>query len=286
MDLFWTRWCWFARIPFKVAVFLFVVFAMSFPNPVRLVTHLRRAFDPSSVVDPGAVELEPLLTKVKSVIHASMSGDEVLAHVERAVYEAVPYEWDWNNWMNADYLPTVSEVFAKGKEDCDGRAVVAASILSRLGYRAELVSDMSHVWVRTEVGETMGPGKVQAMVATEEGVRVNPEVITQIPRSLAYGIAVFPLWREVIIVGVLWILLWRPGCRGARIFASLFFLLNGLIVLRLASTNYRSPQALGQWFGVFDLVLGWVIMAGASARAHSFLGRGYLSKARNPACSK
>ena len=110
-----------------------------------------------------------------------------------------------------DYLPTVTEVIEQGKEDCDGQAVVAASLLKNFGYDAQLVNDLVHMWVKTDKGETMSPGKAAVVVATEDGLTIRPPAITEISKALAFGIAVFPLVRELIVVIALWLLLLRDN---------------------------------------------------------------------------
>jgi len=204
---------WYLRLPIKWLLFGLTVLAVCFPYPARLASHLRHWRDPNALIDPDAAAIQPLLEELRPRLAGDLPPREVLSRVERFVYEKVPYEWDWKTWGTADYLPTVEEVFEAGKEDCDGRAVVAASILQNLGYKTELVTDFAHVWVKTDHGETMAPGRRKALTATDKGLRLDFKALTTLPRSLAYGIAVFPLVRELIVFFVLWLLL---GCRVSR----------------------------------------------------------------------
>src|SRR6185295_4116464 len=71
----------------------------------------------------------------------------------------IKYRYDWYNWGNLDYWPTAEETWALKKEDCDGRAVLAASILRSRGYtNATIVANLKHVWVKVGDVELMGPG--------------------------------------------------------------------------------------------------------------------------------
>ena len=186
---------------------------------------------------------------------ANLTPPEVLSQVEAFVYKKVPYDWDWNTWGMADYLPTVGEVIQMGREDCDGRAVVAASLLKNLGYDARIVTDFAHVWVNTEYGETMGPGKTRTIEVTEKGVRLNARGLIQIPEILGYGIAVFPLVRELVLLSVFWLLL--LGRTGAlRMFISLALLTGGLMLLRHGAADYRHPQHHCEITGLAVFLLG------------------------------
>lgn len=194
-------------------------------------------------------ELQPRLENVAAPRRA-------LQIVERFVYEKVPYDWDWNTWGAADYIPTVSEVLSAGREDCDGRAVLAASLLSRLGYDAQLVTDFAHVWVKTSEGETMGPGSSKALVATPEGVRVQPGALAQLARSVGYGISVFPAHRELIFLFVLWCLLLHRLSKPSSLLLGLAFLLGGWQAVRAGGRDHLNLDFTLQWFGLALFVVG------------------------------
>ena len=186
----------------KCAVFAMTVLLVCFPNPRRLMRHIQHYRDPSALIEPNAKSIEPWVQELAPKLSDDIEPREALKRVERFVYDKVPYEWDWNTWGTADYLPTVDEVVAMGKEDCDGRAVVAASLLRRFGFKADLVNDFAHVWVRTEHGDTMSPGKKPVIVTTDDGVVIDWSALTQLPSAMAYGVAVFPLGRELVILAV------------------------------------------------------------------------------------
>jgi hypothetical protein len=185
-----------------------------------------------------------------------LSAKQFLGIVESYVYRKIPYKWDWETWGMADYLPTVTEAIEMGYEDCDGRAVVAASILTHFGYDAKIVTDFTHVWVKTEHGEAMGPGKKKAVVATETGLEVRMDALAQLPRALAYGIAVFPWERELILILVAWLLMLRCNggayCNGV----ALGSLLIGWLFLRAGSVDHRSPVLWLQLIGLASSAAG------------------------------
>lgn len=247
---------WYLRWPAKVAVLAFALLAVCFPYPHLLARHLDHWRDPNGLIEPNASQLTPLLEELRPKLSPDMPARDTLRAVERFVYRKIPYAWDWDTWGTADYLPTLAEVLEQGREDCDGRAVVAASLLANLGFEAELVTDFGHVWVKTERGETMSPGERKALRVTDEGYEFQKGAFVQATRHLAYGIAVFPLRRELLVLLVLWWLLLRRGGGRFPSLLGLVLLLDGLLILRLASTDYRNPLLAMQMVGLLNMGAG------------------------------
>jgi hypothetical protein len=252
----------YVRWPVKSLIFLLTVFVVCFPCPGRFVEHVRRWSDPNALVEPNEAALRPWFEELQTRVDPAALAEQpstALRVVERFVYEKVPYDWDWNTWGIADYLPTVAEVAQAGREDCDGRAVVAASLLRKLGVEAEIVTDFSHVWVKTPHGETMGPGKRRAVEGTDKGLRVNPNALLELPKALAFGVAVFPLARELVIVAVLWLLLIpATGPKWLKV-VTLMLMLGGLAMLKVGGANFYRQQAAWQWLGVLAVAAGIVL---------------------------
>jgi len=250
---------WYARLPLKWSLFGLAALLVCYPHPALLAEHVRHWKNPNALIEPNAESLQPLARKLRESIPPGLSPNKTLRRVEQFVLKHVPYEWDWNTWGMADYLPTVDEVLKKGKEDCDGRAVIAASLLTNLGYKSEIVTDFAHVWVKTDHGETMGPGKQKAVEATDGGLKVNWRGLAQLPRALAYGIAVFPQARELILLLVGWYLLLR-SCSGIRRSGLLLCIfIAGLYAMRMGGADYRNPIMWLQWMGVGLLLAGVVL---------------------------
>lgn len=264
-----NRLKWYTRIPAKWAVFGLVFLVVCFPYPNLLVRHVRHWQDPNALIEPDAKALAPLIKELEPMMSDTMPSQEALRTVENFVYEKLPYDWDWNVWGNADYLPTVTEALEKGREDCDGRAVVAASLLKRFGFEVQIVTDFAHVWVKTDRGETMGPGKRKAVVATDKGLQLRFDALQALPKAMAYSIAPFPLSRELVLLAVAWLLLLRVGGGKACNLVALLLLLDGLMLLRIGGKDFRSPivwmQVLGllNWIAVLICMFVW---AGRNAR--------------------
>lgn len=247
---------WYARLPIKWAVLGLTVLAVCFPYPGLLVRHLQHYQDTNALIEPDAPALQPLVEELRSRLSDDLKPRDALKRVEQFVYEKIPYEWDWNTWGMADYLPTVTEVIEMGKEDCDGRAVLAASLLRRFGFNARLVNNFSHMWVRTDQGETMMPGAKPVIISTDEGTQFHLEGLTELPRGFAYGVAVFPLLRELIILGVMWLLLLRRGGGILTSVVGLALFLAGLLLVRAGSKEYGDPTTWMQLLGLTGLTAG------------------------------
>jgi hypothetical protein len=264
----WTRLqnsSWHFRWPIKWVLLAATVFAVSFPDPRLFVRHVRHWRDPKAMIDPDLPELQPWVEEVRTSLKPEMPPPKVLKTVERFVYRKVPYRFDWVTWGSADYLPTLEEVLERGAEDCDGQAVVAASILQALGYRAELVTDFAHVWVKTDKGETMKPGKHQSVVAGAKGLEVHWETLTKtLPTALAYSVSPFPLGRELIVLAVLWLLLLRVGVPWPTRLACAAVMLEGLLFLRIGGADWKNPIVWAQWWGIGHLAgsVGYLMYCG------------------------
>jgi len=262
---------WYVRWPIKWAIFGLAYLIVCFPYPHLIVSHLRHWSDPNALIEPNAPALKPLSDELRKgmVLTPELSTTDTLRLVESFVYKRVPYDWDWNTWGMADYLPTVDEVMRMGREDCDGRAVIAASLLQNLGIEARLVTDFAHVWVSTPHGDTMGPGKTKTIEVTEKGVRFDARGLLQIPQTIGYGVAVFPLPREMILLAVFWaLLLGRAG--WMRMVNSFGLMFGGLLLVRYGAEDYRGAILVWELAGLALFIVGVVVLVSAQSQRFAF----------------
>jgi len=242
---------WHARWLVKWAAVGLSVLAVTYPYPHLLVRNVLRWRNPNAMIEPNAAKLRPMLDELRQRIDPSLAPPDVLRQVEKYVCRRIEYAWDWDTWGVADYLPTVEETLDAGREDCDGRAVVAASLLRGLGYRADIVSDFAHVWVQTDHGETMSPGQSKSVIASDEkGIEVRWRTMSNLPTALAYGVSPFPLGRELVVLAVLWLTLLRPGFGRATGAAGAAILVCGLLALRHGGHVWQHPIIWAQATGV------------------------------------
>ena len=260
-----------ARWSLKLALLLLLLGLVLYPNPVLLVRNIQHWSRLDQLPDPHDPALDDLAAALEPQLAGVTSDRQALAIVEAYVITRLPYAWDWETWGVADYVPTVAEAIDKGREDCDGQAVVAAALLRRHGYEAHLVTDGTHVWVWTPSGETMSPMRTASgrsvVSADEDGSHfdllaiIDPRaLLIDWPVSLAYGIHVFPLWRELVLVAGLWLCLLGVEPRRRREVAGGGGLVLALVLLRLAGGWERAiPAAALAWVGVIvvGVVLCW-----------------------------
>ncbi len=105
-----------------------------YPNPLVLVRAVGQSWTP--VIDAEAVRS----------LAATLPDDPAL--IERAVLtRIVPYSLPWQTYGVPWYFPTPAEVLAAGRGDCQGRAVVLASLLQAKGIPYTLDASFDHIWV-------------------------------------------------------------------------------------------------------------------------------------------
>ena len=225
------------RWPIKGCVFVVVLFFVLYPYPHLFVRNVRHLRSLDALPDPN----HPALAEVSQRLDVYLGQAEIdpatpramLAAVDAFVCREIPYQWDWEVWGVMDYVPTVGEVLARGHEDCDGRAVLAAALLRARGIDARLVGDPRHMWVHTPQGDTMSPLGTPVFRADDRGLDIDWGRLLD-TRPLAFGIAVFPFGRELVVLLTILILLLPDRPSGSRAALAALMLLGGLIVLRLA----------------------------------------------------
>ncbi len=121
-------------------IILLVTLLMVSPSPTRLAEQCKRYRSPGILIDSSAASLGVSFSSWREF--------------EAYVYRLLPYRDDYLNWLTADYWPTVLEALGKGSEDCDGRAIVACSILQGMGYQAYVVVGLDHLWVMVRDGDS------------------------------------------------------------------------------------------------------------------------------------
>ncbi|HMQ17400.1 MAG TPA: transglutaminase domain-containing protein, partial [Phycisphaerae bacterium] len=260
------------RCAVKLSLLAAITLLVLFPDPRHFVLLLHRLAHLDALIDPDAPQLRPLEDEVRASLDPQASAAEALAVVERVVYERLPYSWDWETWGAMEYLPTTREALDMGREDCDGRAIVAAALLRRMGYDARLVTDVVHMWVRTPEVEMMSPsGFAVTLEVPADGApaRVDPSsAATNLTRGLAYGVSVFPLERELVILAAVVLLTLHPWITRRRAAVGVGLLVVGLAVLRAAGAAAVSGPQAGNPLLMFAVLssmgsatAGWCVLA-------------------------
>ncbi|MCA9243075.1 MAG: hypothetical protein KDA32_03905 [Phycisphaerales bacterium] len=276
----WHRSSLFRRAAVKLVIFMAVFGLVMYPKVWMAPTWLYRLTHLNSVINADASGLESIAEEVRAQLPPDAGAREAQQAVESVVYKRVPYSHDWVTWGVFDHLPTVDEVLSRGTDDCDGRAVVAASTLRHMGYDAWLVTDLLHTWVQTPEGDALAmerPGRVTlsgrpgADGKTETTVAINPGLIANLGRGLGYGVSVFPLARIAIIVGTFLALVAHPRVGAIRYLAGALLVIAGLAAIRVSGEPFArslSPATgAGVGLGLALIVLGWLLIAIRDRRA-------------------
>jgi hypothetical protein len=276
----WNRvasWRWKWRLVAKVGAFLAIALLVLFP---RLDLAWKQAWqlrDWDALIDPNIGGMPEINAEIDRRLPAGATAAQEMAAVQKFVYERISYCYDWFNWANVDYWPTAAEVWARQREDCDGRAVLCASILRARGFStARLAGSLSHVWVMidpndpkaaaTRVVGLMTPQKSETYSRRNGRVVIRPpEWQTVWPALIDFSR--FPAWRAAILVLSALVLLFHPCRHGGG-----FGLICTMAMLGLAQFYHWGARARGTseplpgWeLGVgFGLVLASVIIATAA----------------------
>jgi hypothetical protein len=195
--------------------------------------------------------------------------------VEAFVTAEIPYGWDWVVWGAADYTPTLPELLTKRTEDCDGRAVLAAALLRHRGITADLVADPRHMWVRTPWGDTMNPLGQPVFKWTDEGLVIDWKRLLD-PGPFAFGIAVFPLGRELVLLLTAWLLALHPGVGRLRPILGLGLLGAALAAWRLAGADPLAPSYTGITLAA-GLTLAGIVAVGKRTTARQIHADGAVA---------
>jgi hypothetical protein len=104
-----------------------------YPNPANLIISIHRLLNFGA--DPDAV----------AFMLNDLPSDP--AAIEKAVLARVHYRYDWEVYGMPWYCPTVEQVLEKGEGDCNGRALVFASVLEAENISYQVRVSPIHIWV-------------------------------------------------------------------------------------------------------------------------------------------
>ena len=270
LHLAWAAWSWLAGLRLgwrwlvKMGLLGLVILFALYPHPVLLAIHLRHIRDIESLIQPDLPEMAEINREIDAKLPAGAARKEEFKAVERYVYEHIRYEYDWFNWGNLDYWPTAQEVLTRKREDCDGQAVLAASILRARGFKtATLVANLQHVWVTVDGVELMGPQRDKNLR------RVGGKMVVTLPAwrtLLASGsmICKFPAVRSLLILFAALVLAYHP-CRHLTGWLALSVMaLVGFVVL-LDWANRFEPRANELGLGLLSGAIGLLACAWVGA---------------------
>ncbi len=239
-------WRWLAGLPFarrvaaKFLLLAAVILFVLYPNPGLFIRQLGHYLDTESLIQPNLAAMPEINREIDQLLATNAPALTEFKAVERYVYRRIPYQYDWHGWWNLDYWPTAAEVWERKREDCDGRAVLAASILRARGHaEARLVANLQHVWVAVGTNELMGPmadknfrREGSKMV---DGKLVGAKTVITLPafKTLLDSLAMtckFPAWRVVFLMLAVLALIFHPATDGSRFAGLCAVMLTGYVL--------------------------------------------------------
>jgi hypothetical protein len=259
----WTR---LAQLPLAwrllikwAALGVVTAFAL-FPHPVLLARHVQHVRNIEALIQPDLPEIAAINREIDAKLNPDATRKDQFRTVERWVYEHIRYEYDWFNWGNLDYWPTAAEVLERKREDCDGQAVLAASILRGRGFKtAHIVANLQHVWVAVDGDELMGPQK------DKNYRRVGGKTVLTLPQwrtvlASSAMICKFPALRSLLILAAALVLAYHPCRHLTGLFAVFTVALVGFILLLDWGNRF---DARAQTLVLGPLVSSLILLAGA-----------------------
>lgn len=273
-------WQWLAaqsfgkRLCVKAALLGLFTLAVFFPRPDQLVKQFPRWKNPDSLIETNVPFLAEINKKIDEQLKPDGTKKDELKAVERFVYREVKYGYDWDVWGNTDYWPTVMEVWEGKKEDCDGLAVLAASILKSRGFEdVHIVGNLSHVWVATQTNELMSPQADRNFQKVDGKLKVKLPGANTFLLSWAH-INKFPAVRSLALLTAILLLVAHPVWHGARWWMAFGIGAAGLLLLYDWGGKYLQSSAIGAnlWFWMGNaLVIGAIIMVWRTRRTETIV---------------
>jgi hypothetical protein len=266
IEYIWTRTAeirpiW--RVLLKITIFCCVLFFILNPNPKRFVHQVQRYFQTELLIQEKFTGIDRINREINALLPSNATPQEEFAVVQSYVYEHIAYEYDWDNWGNIDYWPTAEDVWARQREDCDGRAVLAASILRSRGFdSATLAGSIRHIWVQIGERGLMAPD-------TEQNVRISGgELSVSLPslqillESTALYVADFPTIRNLILFFAALLLCYHPSRKLSQFFGIATVGLVGFILFKDWAQDVNSGKLHGMniYFWGGSLLIGTSFM--------------------------
>ncbi|MCP4395805.1 MAG: transglutaminase domain-containing protein [bacterium] len=249
------------RLLLKMTIFSIVLFFSLNPHPKRFVQQVQRYFQTEHLIQEDFPGIEEINREIDLLLPPNVTQQEEFLAVQNYVYQHIAYEYDWDNWGNIDFWPKADIVWARQREDCDGRAVLAASILRSRGFHsATLAGSIRHIWVQVDQQELMNPD-------TEQNVRLDGgKLAISLPssqlllESTALYVANFPTIRNLLLFFVALLLCYHPSRNLAQFFGIATLGLVGFILFK----DWAQDVNDGKLHGMNIYFFGGTLLLGAS----------------------
>ena len=267
MRHWWKMWDALAHLRFgwrcllKCGLFLVALFFVLNPHLRLFIRQLWNYAHVEALIQTDFAGMTQINQEIDTLVPNGATQEAEFNIIQNYVYRNIPYQYDWDNWGNVDFWPTAAEVWQRKREDCDGQAVLAVSILRARGFQdATLAGSFRHIWVNVGKIGLMSPD-------TEQNLRrENGKTIVTLPslklllQNSAIFWGAFPVMRNLLLLFVLLGLAYHP-CR--RVTPFLGIAISGLIGYLLMKDWARIMQRADSLVINANLLLGAGFLAAA-----------------------
>jgi predicted transglutaminase-like cysteine proteinase len=272
-------WTVAKRWALKTFLFAFLVLLVLNPNLKRTWMQIQHTFKPESLIQTSFPGMEEIHARLDQMVLENAGQTKEVKLIERFVYDHIRYVSDYENWWNLEYWPTAEEVWARQQEDCDGRAILAVSIMRARGYSsARLVIGLNHMWVEVDANEKHlhKPENLTELLGPDPNLSLalekNPDARHFARLALAFFqptafretsgglIADIPPIRKIILIFLLLLFCHHP-CRDLKGLAAVL-LLGGSAGTLLIGSGAGHPLQFGAGMTLLAIaVLGASLMS-------------------------
>jgi hypothetical protein len=202
------------------------------PNLKRAAFQVGSVLAPEALIQTNFTALPAIQAELDRIISADQGRHSEARLVAKFVVRKISYLSDYENWNNIEFWPSAEEVWARRQEDCDGRAILATSILRARGYQsARLVVGLDHMWIRVDENEkdpARGPRLIALLspnphfnieleneVRPRDWLRLAKAFLhpTALRETSTHLFAEIPVWRKTLLITAL-VLLCHYPCRS------------------------------------------------------------------------
>ena len=200
------------RASIKFALYLIFLLFVLFPNPSLVFERISAYANTDALFETSFPEMATINARIDSLLPENYTFQDEYKAIVRFVYDNIHYEFDWDNWANSEYWPSASKVWRRGREDCDGQAILAVAIFRSRGYKnANIVGSMQHLWIRVNGKELMGPDTEKLVVVQDGKKHFRMPSWRYTLDTVAMQLNYFPKFRIAILLITLLALLYHPA---------------------------------------------------------------------------
>lgn len=206
------------RILIKLALYIIVFLFVLFPNPSLVFEQITAYTNTEALFETSFPEMATINARIDSLLPENPGFQDEYKAIIRFVYNNIRYQFDWDNWANSEYWPSASKVWRRGREDCDGQAILAVAIFRSRGYKnADIVGSMQHLWIRVNGKELMGPDTEKLVVVENGKKHFHLPSWRYTMETMAVQLNYFPKFRIAILLIILLALLYHPASNLRRL---------------------------------------------------------------------